>query len=137
MPQCVSGMLSYIYEVLQKPRTDIISVELQRSPKSSTTTQPTQSHEVFVRSCSCVLFSNMTLFGFLLGYHASNYALATQTYVQLWLNLTTCCVTQLSFTQCYLLIDASTIPLPTYLSEANDSQQILTRTLVFGSAFWQ
>lgn len=124
-------------QILQTPRTDIISVESKRSPKSSTITQPTQSHGVFVRSCSCVFFSNLTLFRFWLSHHTSACAPSTQTYVQLWLNLTSCCVMQLSFTQCYLLIDSSTIPLPTDLSEANDSQQILTRTLVFGSTCWQ
>lgn len=120
-------------QILQTPRTDIISVEPKRSPKSSTITQPTQSHGVFVRSCSCVFFSNLTLFRFWLSHHTSACAPGTQTYVQLWLNLTSCCVMQLSFTQCYLLIDSSTIPLPMDLSEANDSQQILTRILVFGS----
>lgn len=72
-----------------------------------------------------------------MGHCTSNYAPGIQIHIQLWLNLTSCGVMQLRFTQCYLLIDSSTIPLPTDLSEANDSQQILTRTLVFGSAFWQ
>lgn len=124
-------------QILQTPRTDIISAEPKRSPESSTITQPTQSHGVFVRSCSWVLFSNLTLFRFSLSHHTSACAPSTQTYVQLWLNLTSRCVMQLSFTQCYLLIDSSTIPLPKDLSEANDSQQILTRTLVFGSTCWQ